>query len=215
MPRTLPTAVLLASFSLAAQAQTSGIPIRVLHSTPGHDARKQNSGEAYPDTNEVVAALQLRLREADPTHPGHIWLQFSADTGPNSRAAHLLIRVPLSASGIPTPGQSTCTVNPQGDPFLTFTASPDPKNFVPFQPAASTTNIELSLNTYLCQALAASYTCNGTPHPLTIRWPAWKLARTAQLLLTGEAPATLDLSPVAILATDQLFPESQCPKPKP
>lgn len=184
--------------------------MRLLRSTPGHDAEKSTRGEAYADTTAVIAAMQIQLRQANPAQHGLVVFEFSADTGTARQSTHLLLRIPLAGAVAPDSAGGTCTVDAHGARTLRYTDTPAEQPPIQFSPATHLTDRKFVLNQTLCRALAVTYTCNGAAETPSADWRRWKLARTARVVLQSDAPATLALSPVVILATDQPFSAKDC-----
>jgi len=204
----LPVALICVA-ALHAQTVVVAPPVTLL-SAPQHDARTAlppPRPDAQAPTTEVFADLRARLDQADLRQRGELWLDVSAAS--DQSPARLTLRIPLANTGDVYGESRSCSIAPDGNPELTFTAGMDEKNFIGFSPAGDL-GFHLLLNKYLCRALAAPFHCVDRTVTLPAAWSSWQLASSSSLTLSADAPAKLELSSAATISSGVPFDPAQC-----
>jgi hypothetical protein len=196
--------LILMSCCAAANSQ-----MQALKSSAGHNAERSVETRGVAADVETEAVVQARLTQADGTHRGDAWLQISAEAD-GAEPAHVMLRIPFSSTEDVYGESRSCKVQPSGAKELTFTAGMDEKNFLRFAAGKKTEEIRVLLNKYLCRALAAPFHCDGREVALPRDWSEWRLASSTSVLLTSDAPAALEVTPVEIEQSGQAFDAASC-----
>ncbi len=205
--RLAPLPLILCLHALPAQTIVFA-PQVALQSAPQHDARTALHTDAHAPATEVFVDLRARLEQADPKQRGEVWLDVSAAS--DQAPARLTLRIPLANTGDVYGESRSCSIAPDGHEELTFTAGMDEKNFMDFTPSGRDLDVHLLLNKYLCRALVAPFHCADHNVTLPSAWSSWRLAESASVTLSGDAPAKLDLSGAASVSSGVAFDPAQC-----
>jgi len=199
--------VLLCIPALPAQTVVAA-PAVTLLSAPQHDVRTALHSNVHAPATEIFADLRLHLEQADPAQRGEVWLDVSAAS--DQTRARLTLRIPLANTGDVYGESRSCSIAPDGSEDLTFTAGMDEKNFMGFTPSGKDLDVHLLLNKYLCRALVAPFHCADRTVTLPSDWSNWRVAESASLTLSADAPAKLQLSSAATISSGIAFDPAQC-----
>lgn len=189
-----------------ASAQTAA-PLRAL---PGKDGvRTARSNESFSPGHEVRASFQASVLQVAWGKRGEAWLEFSLESADAPRDL-VTVRIPISSTEDAYGEERACKVRKDGLRELTFTAGLDEPNFVDFRAAKDAHGFSFLLNKYVCRVLAAPFHCGAQEVALPKNWASWRMARRADVRLSSDAAASMNVSPVFLTEGDKAFDFARC-----